>query len=427
VHYAKCFTYQIPVKVVVFIVFFIHIFVSHKLIINIMRTQVRGVSVLSTAEMGASGDLVTNILIGSKFSRNQGLVRIAGLPPFQFKNVHRYSGLQPYTAAVAGVYTFDPASGATDATTNVELRFSITGFPNDAPQPMRQFNGVIVTVGATETLTNAQLCQRIVDAFAGNKYYTAAVSGSGASSVVTFTEKFLQTPLVKQPAITTLHLSGQTSVMTFSKTTATVAQIGFTGTELNAYVNGEYEREGSMKEFDVVNKSLISTGTNYDVIEIIFNKRSVTAPFGFAGNEPYVYKLFVPTNATNKAVFLTKLNALFAADSTVFVNVGDTNGGVSYVTTDTGDVFSHSTNANLLPGNGEPIVFSTITSTTGISTNTVYYVVNKTATTFQVATVPGGSAIALTTNGSAVSALWLGDATVDALLATPIMTTDLDL
>lgn len=49
---------------------------------------------------------------------------------------------------------------------------------------------------------------------------------------------------------------------------------------------------------------------------------------------------------------------------------------------------------------GTAISFTTITSTTGISTNTVYYVVNPTTNTFQVATSVGGSALALTTNGS---------------------------
>jgi len=48
---------------------------------------------------------------------------------------------------------------------------------------------------------------------------------------------------------------------------------------------------------------------------------------------------------------------------------------------------------------GEQIEFSTIVSTTGISINTSYYVVNTTADTFQVATSTGGSASPLTTDG----------------------------
>lgn len=64
---------------------------------------------------------------------------------------------------------------------------------------------------------------------------------------------------------------------------------------------------------------------------------------------------------------------------------------------DTGDTVtlnSHGISA------GTAISFTSITSTTGISANTLYYVVNPTTNTFQVATSIGGSALALTTNGS---------------------------
>lgn len=56
-------------------------------------------------------------------------------------------------------------------------------------------------------------------------------------------------------------------------------------------------------------------------------------------------------------------------------------------------------NSHGLSNNNE-IAFTSITSTTGISTNTRYYVVSATTNTFQVATSVGGSALALTTNGS---------------------------
>lgn len=49
---------------------------------------------------------------------------------------------------------------------------------------------------------------------------------------------------------------------------------------------------------------------------------------------------------------------------------------------------------------GMRVYFSSITSTTGITANTNYYVINATANTFQLASTLGGSALALTTNGS---------------------------
>lgn len=64
---------------------------------------------------------------------------------------------------------------------------------------------------------------------------------------------------------------------------------------------------------------------------------------------------------------------------------------------DTGDTVTLNSHGIIA---GTRVYFSSITSTTGISTSTWYYVVNPTANTFQLATSPGGAAIALTTNGS---------------------------
>jgi hypothetical protein len=49
---------------------------------------------------------------------------------------------------------------------------------------------------------------------------------------------------------------------------------------------------------------------------------------------------------------------------------------------------------------GHAIRFNTITSTTGISTYTTYYVINSATNTFQLAATSGGAALELTTNGS---------------------------
>jgi formylmethanofuran dehydrogenase subunit D len=50
--------------------------------------------------------------------------------------------------------------------------------------------------------------------------------------------------------------------------------------------------------------------------------------------------------------------------------------------------------------NDTEVAFSTISTTTGISINTIYYIVNANTDDFQVATVPGGTAITLTNDGS---------------------------
>ena len=50
--------------------------------------------------------------------------------------------------------------------------------------------------------------------------------------------------------------------------------------------------------------------------------------------------------------------------------------------------------------NDDEVSFATIVSTTGLDLNTIYYIINKTTNTFQVAATSGGSALPLTTNGS---------------------------
>ena len=55
--------------------------------------------------------------------------------------------------------------------------------------------------------------------------------------------------------------------------------------------------------------------------------------------------------------------------------------------------------------NGTPVQFRTITTTTGISVLTTYYVVNTAADQFKVAATVGGAALPLTTNGTGTLAL----------------------
>jgi hypothetical protein len=65
--------------------------------------------------------------------------------------------------------------------------------------------------------------------------------------------------------------------------------------------------------------------------------------------------------------------------------------------TDTGDTVGATAHGL---SNGDLVSFATIVTTTGIITYTPYFVVGATADTFQLALTAGGSAIALTTNGT---------------------------
>lgn len=82
------------------------------------------------------------------------------------------------------------------------------------------------------------------------------------------------------------------------------------------------------------------------------------------------------------------------ADTVVYTNGGGVNGLV----------------------NGDNVMFTTITTTTGIVINTPYFVVNNTGTTFQISTTSGGVAINLTNNGTGVMSI--GGATISNQVVT---------
>lgn len=82
------------------------------------------------------------------------------------------------------------------------------------------------------------------------------------------------------------------------------------------------------------------------------------------------------------------------ADDTSDVGIA---GAVSCTFTDSGDTVNRTAHGWL---NGQKVAFATITSTTGIATYTTYYIVNKSADAFQVASTVGGTALTLTTDGS---------------------------
>jgi hypothetical protein len=74
-----------------------------------------------------------------------------------------------------------------------------------------------------------------------------------------------------------------------------------------------------------------------------------------------------------------------------------TSKAVAVTFTDAGDTVNRTAHGYQ---NGQRVNFASIVSTTGISTHTTYFVVGRTANTFQVASTLGGSALALTTDGS---------------------------
>lgn len=106
-----------------------------------------------------------------------------------------------------------------------------------------------------------------------------------------------------------------------------------------------------------------------------------------------------PFTSVYQAVRTTDSNVSYTADD-AYVRGGDNLGAVTF--TDTGDVVTFLQSHGLRVG--DRVVPGTITTTTGITAGTTYYVRTvPSATTVTLSATSGGATLALTTDGSAIS------------------------
>jgi len=102
------------------------------------------------------------------------------------------------------------------------------------------------------------------------------------------------------------------------------------------------------------------------------------------------------TTVNSTTITMANTTGLSAGMQVTGVNTPLTTGR-SVTFSDSGDTVEFSSHGL---SNGDEVSFSSITSTTGIVINTIYFVVNAGANNFQLASSAGGSALTLTTNGS---------------------------
>lgn len=111
-----------------------------------------------------------------------------------------------------------------------------------------------------------------------------------------------------------------------------------------------------------------------------------------------------PFTSVYKAVRTTDSNAGYTADAN-YVQAG-TNLGAITITAATATLTFNQVHGLVV---GDRVVLGTITSTTGLTAGTTYYVITvPTTTTVTISATAGGAALTLTTNGSAVSLTKLG-------------------
>lgn len=132
---------------------------------------------------------------------------------------------------------------------------------------------------------------------------------------------------------------------------------------------------------------------------IIGNTLSQTVTITSAtGADPVQTKASSGITANSNVITMSNTSGLTAG---MYVYGTGLQSGIPVTFTDTGDKVQYT---NALTNNplidGARVMFTAITSTTGISTNTMYYVVNASSSGFQVSSTSGGSALPLTTNGT---------------------------
>lgn len=169
-------------------------------------------------------------------------------------------------------------------------------------------------------------------------------------------------------------LSGDTKWVTTGGTSGTIATTDFTD-----YTNNDY-RPAAITSPQVETAVEYYGATAYDIADSVRPS--------YTGSN---YGLSISAGS-----FVTGLSYTVATKGTTdFTACGATSNSVTF--TDSGDTVGWTGHPL---SNGDTVYFSVITTTTGISVDTLYYVVNKAANTFQVASTLGGSALALTTNGT---------------------------
>lgn len=122
--------------------------------------------------------------------------------------------------------------------------------------------------------------------------------------------------------------------------------------------------------------------------------QTVTVSYRSNGNYRSVVSKTVTTTAGSKTVTCTDTSNLVTGYCVTGTGITST---VSVTFTDSGDTVNLTAHGLT---NDTPVGFTSITTTTGIATYTVYYVVNAGTDSFQISTTKGGSAVTLTNDGS---------------------------
>ena len=204
-------------------------------------------------------------------------------------------------------------------------------------------------------------------------------------------------PLFNTAAVTSMSfmLSGCTSLQSVPlfNTSAATSMVGMFNTASTLNDCPIIIRNTSSVQSTQLNQSALQNVFNNLITVTTSQTLTITGAWGAGGA--------VTSNSCTTSAGSNVITTVNTTGLTVGMQVTGTNTPLTTAiavtftdSTDTVDLTAHGLS------NGDEVSFATIVTTTGISINTIYYVVNSAANNFQVSLTFGGAAIALTSNGT---------------------------
>jgi surface protein len=226
-------------------------------------------------------------------------------------------------------------------------------------------------------------------------FNTANVTNMG--SMFSSCASLVTVPLFNTASVTTVgsmfgFCASLTTVPVFNLTNATtVSMFGSCPSLVKATVSG-------VRFAQTVNGSKLSETELTSIIDNIGRANSQGLVLNISSNWGAVTPVSLTCTPTAGLTTITAANTAGVVVGMQWTGTGSpATTAIACTFTDAGDLVTK--NAHGL-SNGDRVSFATIVTTTGILTNTIYFVINAAADTFQVAATSGGAAIALTTNGT---------------------------
>lgn len=203
---------------------------------------------------------------------------------------------------------------------------------------------------------------------------------------------------IELPSISTITRVGTTVTVTFSEDINSA-------TNKKLFVGEKITVVATDSQFSAVATPVVSTPSNNQITYVVAVTPTAASAAGATITRSAavigVHDFWYYDLSNN-----IKLQTLMAVNSDAQVCRYDSDGNRIYLPnktysvtfTDAGDIVTLNAHGYSV---GDAVLFSSITSTTGIAINTVYFVAGTvTANTFQLSSTKGGSALTLTTNGS---------------------------